>query len=480
MQKIQNYIDGNLVAPRSGKYIDNVNPAEGKVYSLITDSDESDVALAVNAAAAAFETWSTMSVEKRASILQKIADLIVRDLDKLALAESIDNGKPVKVATALDIPRASANMRFYATASIHFASESHQTGNEAINYTLRSPIGVVGCISPWNLPLYLFTWKIAPALASGCTVIAKPSELTPMTAFMFSQLCIEAGLPPGVLNIIHGLGPKAGQSIIEHPGVTAISFTGGTVTGRKIAATAAPMFKKLSLELGGKNPNIIFADCDFDKAITGSIQSSFSNQGEICLCGSRIFVERGIYEPFLKEFIKRTQHLAIGDPLENSTSVGALVSEAHMNKVLSYVELAKQEGGKIVHGGKRIILKGRCENGFFVEPTIITDLSYECRTNQEEIFGPVVTIMPFDTEEEVLSFANSTTYGLSATIWTENLKRAHRVSAQVKSGIIWVNCWLFRDLRTPFGGMKQSGVGREGGWDALRFFTESKNVCIKL
>jgi aminomuconate-semialdehyde/2-hydroxymuconate-6-semialdehyde dehydrogenase len=480
MQKIQNYIDGNLVAPRSGKYIDNINPAEGKVYSLIPNSDELDVKLAADAAARAFEMWSTMLVEKRAGILQKIADLIDRDLDKLALAESTDNGKPVKVAATLDIPRASANMRFYATASIHFASESHSTGNEAINYTLRSPIGVVGCISPWNLPLYLFTWKIAPALAAGCTVVAKPSELTPMTAFLFSQLCIEAGLPPGVLNIVHGLGPKAGQAIIEHPGITAISFTGGTVTGRKIAATAAPLFKKLSLELGGKNPNIIFADCDFEKAINGSIQSSFSNQGEICLCGSRIFVERSLYEKFLEEFIKRTQRLTIGDPQDDSTKVGALVSEAHMNKVLSYIELAKQEGGKIMSGGNRVMLKGRCEKGFFVEPTIITGLSHDCRTNQEEIFGPVVTISPFDSEEEVLEFANSTTYGLSATIWTENLKRAHRVSAQVKSGIIWVNCWLFRDLRTPFGGMKQSGVGREGGWDALRFFTDSKNVCIKL
>jgi aminomuconate-semialdehyde/2-hydroxymuconate-6-semialdehyde dehydrogenase len=480
MQKIQNYIDGNLVAPHSGKYIDNINPAEGKVYSLIPDSYELDVKLAANAAAHAFEMWSTMPVEKRASILQKIADLIDRDLDKLALAESIDNGKPVKVAATLDIPRASANMRFYATASIHFASESHTTGNEAINYTLRSPIGVVGCISPWNLPLYLFTWKIAPALAAGCTVVAKPSELTPMTAFLFSQLCIEAGLPPGVLNIIHGLGPKAGQAIIEHPGITAISFTGGTATGRKIAATAAPMFKKLSLELGGKNPNIIFADCDFEKAITGSIQSSFSNQGEICLCGSRIFVERSLYERFVEEFVKQTQRLTIGDPADESTKVGALVSEAHMNKVLSYIELAKQEGGKIITGGNRVMLKGRCEKGFYVESTVITGLSHDCRTNQEEIFGPVVTISPFDSEEEVLTFANSTTYGLSATIWTENLKRAHRVSANVKSGIIWVNCWLFRDLRTPFGGMKQSGVGREGGWDALRFFTESKNVCIKL
>jgi aminomuconate-semialdehyde/2-hydroxymuconate-6-semialdehyde dehydrogenase len=421
-----------------------------------------------------------MAVEKRSAILQKIADLIDRDLDELALAESTDQGKPVKLAKVVDIPRASANMRFFATGAIHFASEAHVTGQEAINYTTRTPVGVVGCISPWNLPLYLFTWKIAPALAAGCTVVAKPSELTPMTAFLFSKLCMEAGLPNGVLNIVHGLGQKAGQAIVEHPDISAISFTGGTVTGKKIAATAAPMFKKLSLELGGKNPNIIFADCDFEQALHTSIQSSFSNQGEICLCGSRIFVERSIFNRFVEEFVSRTKKLTVGDPQDEQTKVGALVSEAHMKKVLSYVDLAKQEGGNVLTGGKQVKLSGRCAEGYFVEPTVITGLDAFCRTNQEEIFGPVVTIMPFDTEDEVIGYANSTGYGLSATIWTENLKRAHRVAAQVKSGIIWVNCWLFRDLRTPFGGMKQSGVGREGGWEALRFFTEAKNVCVKI
>jgi aminomuconate-semialdehyde/2-hydroxymuconate-6-semialdehyde dehydrogenase len=480
MQKILNYINGELTQPVSEQYLDNYNPAEGKVYSLIPDSDERDVANATNAAKRAFPLWSMMASEKRSSILQTIADLIDRDLDKLALAESVDNGKPFTLAESLDIPRASANLRFFATASIHFASEAHVTGAEAVNYTLRSPSGVAGCISPWNLPLYLFTWKIAPALAAGCTVVAKPSELTPMTAFMLSELCIEAGLPNGVLNIVHGLGPKAGQAIIEHPDITAISFTGGTVTGKKIAATAAPMFKKLSLELGGKNPNIIFADCDFELALNTSIQSSFSNQGEICLCGSRMFIERTIYDKFIAEFIKRTKALVVGDPLNEQTRIGALVSEAHMEKILSYIELAKQEGGQILAGGKQVTGSGRCDGGYFVEPTVIAGLNEKCRTNQEEIFGPVVTVIPFETEEEVLSYANSTSYGLSATIWTENLKRAHRVAAGVKSGIIWVNCWLFRDLRTPFGGMKQSGVGREGGWEALRFFTDAKNVCVKL
>lgn len=480
MERILNYIDGKLCEPNAGKYLENVNPAEGSVYGTLPDSDAEDVKQAVLAAQAAFPLWSAMPLSKRAAILLAIADMIDRDLDKLALAESIDQGKPLKLAKAVDIPRASANMRFYATASMHTSSESHLMEGEAINYTTRTPIGVAGCISPWNLPLYLFTWKIAPALAAGCTVVAKPSELTPMTAYLFSKLCMEAGLPSGVLNIVHGLGGKVGQAIVEHPEIRAISFTGGTVTGKTIAATAAPMFKKLSLELGGKNPNLIFADCDFEQALSTSINSSFSNQGEICLCGSRILVERSLYQKFVDEFVKRTKELIVGDPLDEKTRLGALVSEGHMNKVLSYIDLAKREGGQILCGGKRIILPGRCVNGYFVEPTIIVGLNQNCRTNQEEIFGPVVTIMPFDTEEEVIGYANSNAYGLSATIWTENLKRAHRVAHQIKSGIIWVNCWLLRDLRTPFGGMKQSGVGREGGWEALRFFTEAKNVCVKL
>ena len=410
----------------------------------------------------------------------KIADLIDRDFDKLVIAESIDTGKPLALARKMDIPRASANLRFFATGAIHFSTEAHVTGTEAINYTTRSAVGVAGCISPWNLPLYLLTWKIAPALAAGCTVVAKPSELAPMTAFMLSGLCREAGLPAGVLNMVHGAGSKTGEAIVGHPRIRAISFTGGTATGKKIAAIAAPMFKKLSLEMGGKNPNIIFADCDFDQAVETSVESSFSNQGEICLCGSRILVERAIYKKFVDALIARTRLLVVGDPLEKETRVGALISEAHLEKVTGYIALARQEGGTILCGGDRVEIPGRCSGGYFVRPTVIAGLRSGCRTNQEEIFGPVVTVMPFDSEEEAIAEANSTAYGLSATLWTENLKRAHRVSAQLKSGIIWVNCWLLRDLRTPFGGMKQSGVGREGGWEALRFFTEARNVCIKL
>ena len=480
MKKIQNYINGALVPPQSGQYLNNYNPAEGKVYSLIPDSDKADVQAAVEAAKSAFESWSTMAVQKRADIMNKIADLIDKNHNRLAEAESVDNGKPLKLAQRVDIPRASSNMRFYATAILHFASESHMMDGEAVNYTTRTPVGVAGCISPWNLPLYLFTWKIAPALAAGNTVVAKPSEITPMTAYLFSELCIEAGLPAGVLNIVHGMGAKAGQAIIEHPDVPLISFTGGTATGKSIAATAAPMFKKLSLELGGKNPNIIFEDCDFEQALNTSVHSSFANQGQICLCGSRMFVQESIYEKFVEAFVEKVKELTVGDPLEDGTKVGAVVSEPHMNKVLSYIKLAQEEGGKILTGGQRARVAGRCADGYFIEPTVITGLGHNCRTNQEEIFGPVVTIMPFKEEKQVIDYANSTAYGLSATLWTENLKRAHRVAHQLKSGIIWVNCWLVRDLRTPFGGMKQSGVGREGGWEALRFFTETKNICIKL
>jgi aminomuconate-semialdehyde/2-hydroxymuconate-6-semialdehyde dehydrogenase len=480
MQKILNYINGELVEPSSKQYIDNINPATGAAYSLCPDSDERDVELAYQAAEAAFEKWSNMPSDSRSKILLKLASLIERDNDKLAKAESIDQGKPFWLAQKGEIPRAQQNIHFFATAIEHYASETHSMGSHALNYTLRTPIGVVGCISPWNLPLYLFTWKIAPALATGNCVVAKPSEITPMTAFMLSELCIEAGLPKGVLNIVHGLGPKVGSALVSHEKITAISFTGGTKTGAEIARVAAPMFKKLSLELGGKNPNIIFADCDFDKAVKESVRSSFTNQGEICLCGSRIFIERSIYDKFKTAFVEESKKMKVGNPLADDTKVGAIASKMHFEKVLSYIELAKQEGGNIVLGGSAVKVDGENANGYFIAPTIIENLAYNCRTNQEEIFGPVVTLTPFDSEEEVLMMANSTVYGLACTIWTENLNKALRVAAKVKSGIVWINCWLLRDLRTPFGGMKQSGVGREGGWEALRFFTEAKNVCIKM
>jgi len=480
MEKIQNYIGGALCEPQSGNYLDNYNPAIGAVYSLIPDSDKGDVDKAVQAANAAFPAWSSLSSEKRMGYLMAIADKIEENLEDLALAESKDNGKPLWLSKAVDIPRAASNFRFYATAIMHDKTDCFDMGEVAINYTTRKPIGVAGCISPWNLPLYLFTWKIAPALATGNCVVAKPSEVTPMTAYLLTKICIEIGLPAGVLNIVHGLGHKVGASIAEHPEVPVISFTGGTSTGQQIARVAAPMFKKMSLELGGKNPNIIFADCDFEDALSTTKRSSFANQGQICLCGSRIFVERPIYEKFRDAFVAQTKKMVVGHPLDEKAKLGAVVSKGHMEKVLSYIKLAEEEGGTVLAGGKRIILAGEYAEGYYLEPTIIEGLSYDCRTNQEEIFGPVVTIMPFDKEEEVLIYANSTKYGLSSTVWTSNLKRAHRMASKLESGIVWINTWLLRDLRTPFGGVKQSGVGREGGFEALHFFTEPKNVCIKL
>ena len=480
MQYIKNYINGELVEPISKTYLDNYNPATGEIYSLIPDSNEQDVELAYQAAKNAFKEWSITPKEKRSAYLLKIASLIEKNLDKLALAESIDNGKPLKLAKTVDIPRAAANFHFYGTGILHYASQAHSMEETAINYTLRQPVGVAGCISPWNLPLYLFTWKIAPALAAGCTVVAKPSEITPMTAFLLSEICIEAGLPAGVLNIVHGLGGKVGNAIVSHKNIPLISFTGGTATGKHIASIAAPMFKKLSLELGGKNANIIFADCNYDKMLATTLQSSFANQGQICLCGSRIFIERKIYEKFKTDFVAKTKELTVGNPLDEKTKVGAIVSQQHQQKILSYIELAKTEGGKILCGGTQINLTDQNKNGYYIAPTIIEGLNYDCRTNQEEIFGPVVTITPFDTEEEVLMMANSTQYGLASILWTENLTRTHQMTNNLHAGIVWVNCWLLRDLRTPFGGVKASGVGREGGFEALDFFTEPKNVCIKM
>jgi aminomuconate-semialdehyde/2-hydroxymuconate-6-semialdehyde dehydrogenase len=477
---ISNYIGGNFQAPLNGKYTDNINPATGEVYGQIPDSNEHDVQAAYEAAAAAFPAWSTTSAEERFKVLNRIAELIDANLDSLSLAETNDNGKPLWLSMKVDIPRASSNFRFFATGLMHFSTDSHHMEDRAINYTLRQPIGVVGCISPWNLPLYLFTWKIAPALATGNCVVAKPSEVTPMTSYLLSVICKEAGLPDGVLNIVHGAGPNCGSAIVKHPFIKAISFTGSTRAGKDIASIAVPMFKKISLELGGKNPNIIFDDCNWEKMMRSTIQSSFANQGQICLCGSRILIQETIYKKFKEEFIAKVKKLTVGDPLNEKSKQGAVVSKLHFDKVMSCIELAKQEGGKILLGGNAIHPEGRCANGYFIEPTIIEGLGANCRTNMEEIFGPVVTLQSFKTEEEALALANASDYGLSATIWTQDITRANRMAARVHSGIIWVNCWLLRDLRTPFGGFKNSGVGREGGWEALRFFTEPKNVCIDL
>lgn len=479
MERILNYINGALKEPSKKMFIENYEPASGKVYSLIPDSDEVDVNEAVLAAKNAFPSWSKTSKDVRSAILYKIATLIEENLEELAKAESKDNGKPVALARKVDIPRAAHNFRFFATGILHFASEAHYMEEGAINYTLRSPIGVAGCISPWNLPLYLFSWKIAPALAAGNCVVAKPSEVTPMSAYLLSKICIEAGLPKGVLNIVHGYGHKVGAAITAHEEIPVISFTGGTATGAQIAKVAAPMFKKMSLELGGKNPTLIFDDCNYEKMLRTTLRSAFANQGQICLCGSRILVQESIYERFKKDFVAEVKKLKVGNPTNSSTDQGALVSKAHMEKVLGHIEIAKEEGGTVLCGGKQLDLSKEGLSGWFIEPTVIEGLGANCRTNQEEIFGPVVTIMPFKDEEEAIQLSNSTKYGLASSVWTDDVNKATRVSERLHMGIVWVNCWLLRDLRTPFGGVKQSGVGREGGFEALNFFTEPKNVCIK-
>lgn len=475
--EVLNFVDGAF--QKTAQVLENVTPSTGEVFGTIPRSGAVEVDQAMAAAKRAFPAWSKTSAAERAACLERLADAVRDHAAMLAKEEARDNGKPLSLASHVDIPRAEKNLRFYASGVQHFASESHAMEGEAINYTLRKPLGVVACISPWNLPLYLFTWKVAPALAAGNCVVAKPSELTPVTAYLLSTWIKEAGFPDGVFNVLHGLGPEVGEAMVTHPDIAAVSFTGGTTTGARIAGHVAPKFKKMSLELGGKNPAIIFEDADFEDALRTTLRSSFANQGQICLCGSRILIQRTIYDKFKEALVAKASKMVAGDPLDPATKLGAVVSEAHMEKILSYIALAKEEGGDILCGGHRLHPQG-VEGGFYVAPTVIEGLGPQCRTNQEEIFGPVVTLQPFDTEEEALALANDTAYGLAATLWTTDLKRAHRVAAGIESGIVWVNTWLLRDLRTPFGGVKASGLGREGGFDALTFFTEPQNICIKL
>ncbi|MGB9152605.1 MAG: aldehyde dehydrogenase [Alphaproteobacteria bacterium] len=474
-RKVLNFIDGALVEPVSGNYFDIEDSAIGAPYGLVADSDRQDLDIAVAAAQRAFPGWRDTPASARADLMNRLADLIEARLEEFARAECIDTGKPFFLCRSVDIPRGIANLRGFADAARTFSGETFQKDTSQ-SYTLRQPIGVVATISPWNLPLLLFTWKLAPALAAGNCVIAKPSEITPMTAFMLSQLVSEAGFPKGVLNVLHGKGAKIGAAITNHPGISAISFTGGTATGTAIYTGAAQHLKKVSLELGGKNPTIIFDDCDLSAAIEGAKNAAFTNQGQICLCGSRILVHAPIYEQFKAALVQKTKAIEIGDPLEDSTRFGAVVSKLHMEKILNALALAREEGGKILTGGNRRTLGGRCKDGYFIEPTIIEGLPSTCRTNQEEIFGPVVTLIPFSTEAEALAIANGTLYGLAASVWTQDQKRAQRIAAQIDSGIVWINCWNIRDLDTPFGGMKKSGIGREGKKRAMEFFTEEKTV----
>ena len=486
METISNFIGGKLVAPRNDAYLDVYEPATGEVYAKCPDSDASDIEDAVASALSAFPKWSASSVKYRSSILVRIADLVDRYADLLAAAESKDQGKPVWLARTVDLPRASANFRFFAGAVLQHRESSTKMDAQdpgydfAINYTTRRPVGVAGLISPWNLPLYLLTWKIAPALATGNTVVCKPSELTPQTAFLFTRILIEAGLPAGVCNIVFGRGPTAGEALTKHPKVPVISFTGGTKTAESIIRNSAPEFKKLSLELGGKNPNIIFADADLDACVEKTVRSSFMNQGEICLCGSRILVEESIYPEFLKRFVTATKSLKVGDPSDAENFMGALVSKEHMQKVLGFIALAKKSGGEILAGGEQVDPGGRCANGYFIAPTIISGLPQNCAVVQEEIFGPVVTVSTFKNDKEAVDLANDVRYGLSASVWTRDLSRAHRISEALDVGLVWVNTWMLRDLRAPFGGVKASGVGREGGNHSIDFYTEVKNVCINV
>ncbi|GAB4019128.1 MAG: 5-carboxymethyl-2-hydroxymuconate semialdehyde dehydrogenase [Bdellovibrio sp.] len=478
MEKILNYIDGKLIAPVNGKFEDNISPITGKAYSQVPCSNEADVHLAVEAAVKAKDKWNRSTLKERKNVLRKLADGINKNFERLAQAETIDNGKPIGVSRAVDIPRSATNLEFYSDILTSFNGNYFQTDQFAHNITMKNPLGIVACISPWNLPLYLMTWKLAPALATGNCTIVKPSEVTPMTAYLFSKICQEADLPPGILSILHGKGPEVGTPMVTHKDIKAVSFTGSTATGRVINQLASQQFKKVSLEMGGKNPTIIFEDCDFEKTVSGAVRASFSNQGQICLCGSRILVQKSIYNKFKESFLEKAQKLKVGDPRESTTHVGALVSKLHYEKVLSHIDLAKKEGGTLLLGGNKIDLGGELSGGYYIAPTVFENLSQSCQTNMQEIFGPMVTLQSFETEEEAIALSNATQYGLSSSVWTQNINRAMRVSREIQSGIVWVNTWMMRDLRTPFGGMKESGMGREGGEWAFNFFTEPKNICF--
>lgn len=477
MVQIQHYIGGAF--HDSQETLANINPAIGQEIGRIPRADKAQIGDAVAAASDALDEWASLKPEERAHWLELLAKGIESRFDDFCQAEVLDTGKPLSLVKMVDIPRSIQNLRFYASAALQFSSESYH-GSAGLNYVRRKPRGVAAAISPWNLPLYLFTWKIAPALASGTTVVAKPSEVTPTTAFMLSQVCHDIGLPKGVLNIVHGYGHEAGHELIVHPKVPTITFTGGSQTGRGIASLAGGMLKKYSLELGGKNPSIIFADCDFGKMLTTTVRSSFTNQGQICLCGSRILIERPLFQKFKEAFVEKASQLVVGDPFDAATNLGSLVSKAHYDKVSGAIDLAKQEGGQCLLGGEALSMPPKLQDGYYIGPTIFEGLGPDCQTNQAEIFGPVVTLTPFDTEEEAIALANGTEYGLAANIWTSHLNRAHRMAESIDTGIVWINTWLHRDLRTPFGGMKSSGVGREGGFEAMKFFTEPKTVCLDL
>jgi acyl-CoA reductase-like NAD-dependent aldehyde dehydrogenase len=481
---VNNFVDGEFCLPDDGQYLDSVNPATGQVWAKIADSGQSDVERAVNAANNALLHWTRVPTQTRSQILCRVADLLEERLEEFAVAESRDQGKPVWLARSVDIPRAVHNFRSFATSMLHHCERSTYLDTaDALNYTSRDPVGVAVLISPWNLPLYLLTFKMAPALACGNTVVCKPSELTSVTCWMLCQLLQQAGVPRGVVNVVFGSGSRVGNALVAHPRTHLVSFTGSTLTAHQIRLAAAPYCKKLSLELGGKNAAVIFEDADLEKCLETTIRSSFMNQGEICLCTSRLFVDKSIFNSFLQKFVERTRKITVGDPMLDSTWMGALVSRQHRDKVLGYIELAQSEGCQVCcgHGvDGPIDLDESHREGYFIRPTVLTNVSDKSRLMTEEIFGPVVCVVPFDTEHEVVDRVNSVEYGLSATVWSGNVDRIHRVARVLKVGTVWLNCWMVRDLHMPFGGMKSSGIGREGIVDSLEFYTELRTVCLQL
>jgi aminomuconate-semialdehyde/2-hydroxymuconate-6-semialdehyde dehydrogenase len=476
MIKIQNFINGEFFS--SDQNLDDINPANGQIIASIPNSSRKEVDLAVQAADSSRESWSALSIDERALWLSKIADALEIRSEEIASLESLDTGKPISLARAVDASRSVANFRFFGEFAKDFQQENFEM-DDATNHVILKPVGIAGLITPWNLPLYLLSWKIAPAIVMGNTVIAKPSELTPLTANLLAEVIHEVGLPKGVVNIVHGLGSDVGQAIVEHPKINLISFTGGTTTGKKVAETAAPMFKKLSLELGGKNATIVLDDADIEATIPGVARAGFLNQGQVCLCGSRIFVSKKIWDDFVPKFVNYVKNMKIGDPSSDDSELGALVSFAHRDKVESYIHLAQREGGEILCGGKSPGLDAPFDKGAFLEPTIVSGLSHLSRTATEEIFGPVVTIHPFESDKEAIEMANCTDYGLAGSVWTGDSERGKRVAEKIETGMVWVNTWLHRDLRVPFGGIKNSGVGREGGRWSLGFFSEAINICVK-
>ena len=474
---LRNYISGEFIDPETGEWLENFSPATGKIIALVPKSGQNDINMAVESAIQALPSWSALTNVDRANWLDKIADKLETKYEEIAELESKDTGKPISLAREVDAYRSVKNFRFFANIIRNLNEESYEM-EDATNRVIYKPVGVGALITPWNLPLYLLSWKVAPAIGMGNTVVCKPSEMTPLTADLLMKTIDEIGLPKGVVNLVHGDGMGAGSPLVSHENISLVSFTGGTSTGSIVAKAAASSFKKLSLELGGKNASIIFDDCNLENTVKGVVRSGFLNQGQVCLCGSRILVQEKIYDDFVKKFVSEVQNMKIGDPSDENTKLGALISPEHLSKVEEYIKIAKDEGGTVLTGGYPNLPK-EFKNGNWISPTVIADLDVNSRCSTEEIFGPVVTIHKFSNEKEAIEIANNTRYGLAGSIWNNDIEKANRVAESIHTGMIWINTWLHRDLRVPFGGVKDSGVGREGGKWSLSFFSEAMNICVK-